>query len=170
MAEIATDHSPAFTSCVSQLIAKKVLPMPEHIRLEEFWSNLSESLTVAAYCQKEMKEKYDTMNQFDNVSKKLDIMGNNIHQLKDKLHQMDVEEAELLARLGKLREERRSLLAQKELINHELANINYDEQGIKAIVSMAKANFLKNKERYNVIDNRWSYFTRLFMEFKSKIQ
>lgn len=36
LAEISTDHSSAFTSCVSQLIAKKVLPLPEHIRLEEF--------------------------------------------------------------------------------------------------------------------------------------
>lgn len=106
LAEIATDHSPAFTSCVSQLIAKKVLPLSEHIRLEEFWSNLSENLTVAAYCQKEMKEKYDVMHQFANVSEELDTMGNNIHQLKNKLQQIDVEEAKLLARLGKLREER----------------------------------------------------------------
>lgn len=170
LAEIATDHTPAFTSCVSHLIAKKVLPLSEHIRLEEFWSSLSENLTVAAYCQKEMKEKLNTMNQFAHVSSKLDTMGNNIQQLKDRLHQVDVEEAELIAGLGKLREERKSLLAQKELINHELANINYDEQGIKAMVSMARDDFLKNQERYNVIDSRWGYFTKLFMEFKSKIQ
>lgn len=105
------------------------------------------------------------MSQFANISKELDTMGSNIHQLKDKLHQIDVEDAELLARLGQLREERKSLLAQKELINHNLANITYDEQGIKAMVAIAKAEFLKNQERYNVIDNRWSYFTKLFMEF-----
>lgn len=81
-----------------------------------------------------------------------------------------MEEAKLLACLDKLREERKSLLAQKQLINHDLANITYDEQGVKAMVSVAKADFLKNQERYNVIDNRWSYFTKLFMEFKSKIQ
>lgn len=158
LAEIATDHTPPFTSCVNHLIAKKVLSESEHIRLEEFWSSLSENLTVVAYCQKEMKEKLDTINQFANVSGKLDVMGNTIYQLKDRLHQLDVEEAELIARLGKLREERRSLLAQKELINHELANINHDEHGIKAMVSMAIVDFLKNQERYNVIDNGWSYF------------
>lgn len=97
-------------------------------------------------------------------------MGNTFHQLKDRLHQINVEEAELLAHLGKLKEERISLLAQKELINHELANINHDEQGIKAMVSMARDDFLKNQEKYNVTDNKWNYFTKLFMEFKSKIQ
>lgn len=43
LAEISTNHSSAFMSCVNQLIAKKVLPLPEHIRLEEFRSSLSES-------------------------------------------------------------------------------------------------------------------------------
>ncbi|KAF7127015.1 hypothetical protein RHSIM_Rhsim11G0018000 [Rhododendron simsii] len=168
--QIATDHNLAFTNYVSHLIANKELPLSEHIRLEEFWSSLSENLTVAAYCQKGMKEKRDTIDQFANVSKKLDTMGNNIQHLKDKLHQIDMEKAKLLARLGKLREERRCLLAQKELINHELTNINYDEQRIEAMVFMDRADFLKNQERYNVIDNKWSYFKRLFMEFKSKIR
>lgn len=39
LAEIATDHTPAFISCVSHLVSKKVLPLSEHIRLEEFWSS-----------------------------------------------------------------------------------------------------------------------------------
>ncbi|KAI8572244.1 hypothetical protein RHMOL_Rhmol01G0182800 [Rhododendron molle] len=93
-------------------------------------------------------------------------MGNTISQLEERLHQLDVEVATLIARVVNLRQERRSLLAQKELINHELANINHDEQGIKELVSMARVDFLKNQERYNVKDNRWSYFTKLFMEFK----
>ncbi|KAF7153737.1 hypothetical protein RHSIM_Rhsim01G0158600 [Rhododendron simsii] len=173
--EVATTKtsmvSPSSVNEMCEPIDSKEGPsLSEHFKLEEFGSNLSESLTIAAYCQKEMKEKCDIMSQFANVSNELDTMGNNIHQLKDKLHQIDVEEAKLLAHLGQLREERKSLLAQKELINHNLANITYDEQGIKAMVSVAKADFLKNEERYNVFDNRWSYFTKLFMKFKSKIQ
>lgn len=170
LAEIAAHHTPVFTKCVSHLIAKKVLPLSEHIRLEEFWSSLSENLTAAAYCQKEMKEKRDTIDQFSNVSKKLDTMGNSIQHLKVKLQQVDMEEAELLARLGKLKEERMSLLAQKESINHDLVNIKYDEQEIQTNMSVARASYLKNQERFNVIDNKWSYFKRLFMEFKCKIR
>ncbi|KAI8572243.1 hypothetical protein RHMOL_Rhmol01G0182700 [Rhododendron molle] len=62
LTEIATYHTPAFTSCVNHLITKKVLLESEHIRLEEFWLSLSENLTLAAYCQKEIQEKLDTIN------------------------------------------------------------------------------------------------------------
>ncbi|KAF7126358.1 hypothetical protein RHSIM_Rhsim11G0028400 [Rhododendron simsii] len=111
LVEIATNHTIAFSNSVSQLIANKVLPLSEHIRLEEFWSTLSENLTTVAICQKQTKEKRDTMDQFANVSKNLDAMGNNIQHLKAKLHQIDMEQAELVTRLGKLKEEKRSLLA-----------------------------------------------------------
>lgn len=117
-----------------------------------------------------MKEKRHTIDEFVNVSKKLDTMGNNIQHLRDKLQQIDMEKAELIARLGKLKEQKRSLLAVKESINDELANINYDEQEIESMVAIARDNFLKNQERYNAIDNKWSYFKRLFIEFKCKIR
>ncbi|KAF7141930.1 hypothetical protein RHSIM_Rhsim06G0202100 [Rhododendron simsii] len=170
LAEIANNYSIAFSESVSRLIAKKVLPLSEHIRLEKFWATLSENLTTAAICQKQMKEKRDSIDQFANVSKDLDTMGNNIEHLKVKLHQIDMEEAELITRLGQLKEERKSLLTEKESINHKLANINYNEQEIEVMVSVARSNFLENQEMYNLIDNKWSYFKRLFMEFKSKIR
>lgn len=170
LAQIATDYTAVFTDCVYQLMGKKVLPLAEQIRLEEFCSTLSENLTAAAICQKQMKEKRHTIDEFVNVSKKLDTMGNNIQHLRDKLQQIDMEEAELIARLGKLKEQKRSLLAVKESINDELANINYDEQEIESMVAIARDNFLKNQERYNAIDNKWSYFKRLFIEFKCKIR
>lgn len=169
LSELATDQYPAFTSCVNHLISEKVLPLSEQIKLEEFGSSLSEILTIAAYYQKEIKEKYDTINQFATASKKLDIMGSNIHQLKNELQQIDKEEAELFACLNQLKEQRKTLLAQKELINHELASITYDEQGIKTIITVAKADLLNHQERYNVVNNRWSYVPKLFMDLKSKI-
>lgn len=106
-----------FTSCVNQLLAKKVFPFQEQIRLKAFESSLSESLSLAAYYQREMKEKHDLIDQFAHTSKYLDTLGNTIHQLKGRLQQIDVEENELLDRLNNLREERKSILAQKEVIN-----------------------------------------------------
>lgn len=138
LSEIGTDHILAFTSCVNYLISRRILPISEQIKLEEFGSSLSENLTIAAYCQKEMKEKQETINQITSVSKRLDNMGNNICQLKNDLQQLDKEETELLTHLSQLRELRKSLLAQKELINHELANVSHDEQGIKTIIQCYK--------------------------------
>ncbi|KAF7152333.1 hypothetical protein RHSIM_Rhsim01G0063400 [Rhododendron simsii] len=166
LSEIVTDHISAFMSYVNHLISRKIRPLSEQIKLEEFGSSLNENLTIVAYCQKEMKEKQETINQIANVSKKLDSIGNNIHHLRNDLQQIDKEEAELLTRLGQFREERRSLLAQKELTNHELAGINYDEQGTKLIVSMARTDFLKYQEKFRVINVKWDDFSKMFKELK----
>ncbi|KAF7152704.1 hypothetical protein RHSIM_Rhsim01G0164100 [Rhododendron simsii] len=164
LSEIAIDHTTAFTSCVNYLISKKVFPLFEQIKLEEFGSIINESLTIAAYCQKEMKDKQDTLSQFAAISTKLDTMGSNIHQLKDELQQIEDEKAKLLARLSQLDEQQKTLLARKELISHELSKITCDEQGTKAIITMANTDFLKYQERYNATNSKWSYFSKLFIE------
>jgi hypothetical protein len=76
----------------------------------------------------------------------------------------------LIARLGKIKEEKEALIAQKELINHELGNFTHDEQGIQAMITVTRDDFLKNQSRYKVIDHQWAYFAKFFTEFKSRIQ
>lgn len=168
--EIATVHLTAFSSCVNHLLQKKAFLDLEHIKLTELWSNLGRNLPVAAYCQAEMKEKMTIMDQYTNTSGRLDSMGQSISQLKDQLHRLDVEEASLVTRLGQIKEEKAALLAQKNIINHELISLTQDEQGIQAMISVTKEDYLKNQSRFRIIDHQWNYFVKFFLDLKLRTQ